>query len=164
MNKKVEEKSTQEQELKKRLEEQEKQLVEYLDTLRRLQAEFENYMKRTEKEKQEFVNFSNHKLITKLLTVADSFQKAIEVIKDEETLKGVKMIEDQFHKTLKEEGLEIIQSHGQKFDPYKHEVIDMINGEEEDVVVHEIQRGYILKNKVLRPSKVRISKVGGKNE
>mgnify|MGYP001610872852 CR=1 FL=1 len=143
--------------------EHQKAIEDYTNTLKRLQADFENYIKRVEKEKEEFVNYSNHKLITKLLVIADDLDKALDVVKDKEVANGLEMIHKQFHKVLQEEGVLQINAVGAKLDPYMHEVIDIVSGNEDDLIIDEIQRGYIIKDKVLRPSKVRVSKTGGKN-
>ncbi len=142
----------------------EEQLLEYTNTLKRLQADFENYIKRSEKEKEEMTQYSNHKLISKLLNVMDDFEKTLDVTKEvnKEIGEGIKMVYKNLNKVLHEEGVVQINATGNKLDPFKHEVIDIINGDEDDLVVEELQRGYMLKNKVLRPSKVRISKSGGK--
>ena len=148
-------------EFQKRLEEQEKVVSDYTNMLKRLQADFENYIKRAEKEKEEFTIYSTHKLVGKLLTIMDDFEKALTVVKenDTEVAKGLEMIHKQMKKILDEEGVRTIIAIGQKFDPYKHEVVDIVNGEKDEIIVDEIQRGYMLKKKVIRPSKVRISKI-----
>jgi len=151
------------EEIKKKLEEQEKTIEEYTNILKRLQADFENYVKRTDKEKEEFANYSNHKLVSKLLNVVDDFEKALELTKNnKEIADGLEIVYKQLNKLLQEEGVVQINAIGNKLDPFKHEVIDVINGNEDDVVIEELQKGYIMKNKVLRPSKVRIIKSGGK--
>ena len=140
-------------------EETQKIIEDYTNMLKRLQADFENYVKRAEKEKQEFVNYSNHKLIAKLLNIVDDFEKALDIINNNggEVADGVEMIYNQFFKVLEDEGVKPIESVGQKLDPFKHDVIDITTGKE-DVVIEELQRGYMLKDKVLRAAKVRISK------
>jgi len=149
--------------IKIKLEEQEKTIEEYTNILKRLQADFENYVKRTDKEKEEFANYSNHKLVSKLLNVVDDFEKALELTKNnKEIADGLEIVYKQLNKLLQEEGVVQINAIGNKLDPFKHEVIDVINGNEDDVVIEELQKGYIMKNKVLRPSKVRIIKSGGK--
>ena len=147
-------------EFQKKVEEQQKVIEEYTNTLKRLQAEFENYIKRAEKEREEFANYSTHKLVSRLLTVADDFDKALDVVKasSKEVAAGVDMIHKQLHKILQEEGVAPINSVGKKLDPYKHDVIDVVPGKEDDVIMEEVQKGYMIKDKVLRPAKVRISK------
>ena len=141
--------------------EEQKETEDYINTLRRLQAEFENYIKRTEKEKQELTKYATHKVIIKLLKIIDDYEKALETIKpklDQEITRGLEMIHKQLHRVLEEEGVSQIKTEKTKFDPYKHEVIDTTEGKEDNLIVDEIQRGYMIHDKVLRTSKVRISK------
>ncbi len=145
----------------KKTEVEEQQVNEYISTLKRLQADFENYIKRTEKEKQELTKYATHKFMVKLLKVMDDYDKALEAIKptvNEEITKGLDMIHRQLHRLLEDEGVIPIPTEKIKFDPYKHEVIDMIEGEEDNIVMEEIQKGYMINDKVLRTSKVKISK------
>ncbi|MBI2148240.1 nucleotide exchange factor GrpE [Candidatus Woesearchaeota archaeon] len=154
---------TKNEDLQTKLDEQQKVIDDYTNILKRLQADFENYIKRVEKEREEFANYSNHKLVAKLLNIVDDFEKALDVTKEnKEIANGIEMIYKQLNKILQEEDVVAMNAIGEKLDPFKHEVIDIVNGDENDVVVEELQKGYILKNKVLRPSKVRISKCGGK--
>ena len=134
---------------------------EYLDMLQRLKAEFENYMKRNEEERKEFAKYAKYDLILKLLSIKDDFERALESKKEnEEFAKGIEMIFRQLQKTLEEEGVKPIKSLGEKFDPYKHDVIGKIEHDKhEDVIVEEIKKGYMLKDKILRPSLVKISKL-----
>ena len=126
-------------------------LEEYTTTLKLLQADFENYVKRTEKEKQEFTKYANHKVISKLLNLYDDFERAISAIKeDNEVKEGIKLIHKQFTKLLEDEGVKKMETVGKKFDPYKHEILDIVNGKEDDVVIEELQKGYLIHDKVLR--------------
>jgi len=140
------------------------QITEYEDQLKRLQAEFENYQKRVAKEQKEFACFANEKLIAELLTIMDDFEKALENVKD----KGIKMIYDKLSKLLSDHGVKPIKSKGEKFDTFKHEVLCTEEGDDEDVVVEEIQKGYEMNGKVIRYAKVKITKakksVGGGTE
>lgn len=143
----------------------EEQYAELLDTLKRLQAEFENYKKRQEKETLQIIKNANAELIKKILPVLDSFELAIkntngnteEIVKFK---KGLEMIYAQLFSILKEQGLRTIESEGKIFDPYKHEVL-MIkedNTFEDDTIIEELQKGYMLNDIVLRHSKVMIAK------
>ncbi len=135
---------------------------EYLEQLQRLQAEFDNYRKRVEREKQEIYNNANEKLITRLLDILDSFELALKHNADE----GVKMIYSQLYSLLESHGLKKIEATG-KFNPEVHEALIQEEGEEDGIIIEELQKGYILNNKVIRPSKVKISKLkgkGGKND
>ena len=151
------------EDVQKQLEAQQKTIEEYTNTLKRLQADFENYIKRVEKSKEESTIYANHKLITKLLTIVDDFDKAVQVAREQnnEFVNGIEMIYKQFHKILQDEGVSHITALGNKLDPFKHEVVDVVNGKSDDVIVEELQKGYMFKDKVLRPSRVRISKSGG---
>jgi molecular chaperone GrpE len=124
-----------------------------LEQLQRLQAEFDNFRKRTEKEKYELLKNANEDLIVKLLGVLDNFELALEHVED----KGIKMIYSELYSILEKEGLNIIKTEGD-FDPKIHEAIIQEEGKENEKIVEELQKGYILNDKVIRPSKVKITK------
>ncbi|MEM3154396.1 MAG: nucleotide exchange factor GrpE [Candidatus Woesearchaeota archaeon] len=135
-------------------------IADYTDHLKRLQAEFENYCKRVEKERKEYAGLASEKLIVKLLLIIDDFERALATLKNmpEEARKGIEMIFKNLHKILDEERVEPIQSVGQKFDPYKHEVILKVeNDQPEDIIVEELQKGYTMNGKVIRYAKVKVS-------
>ncbi|MGV8150220.1 MAG: nucleotide exchange factor GrpE [Candidatus Woesearchaeota archaeon] len=146
------------------------QLEELTNTLKRLQAEFENYKKRQEKENIQLIKNSNAILIKNILPVLDSFELALKENKTENPeiekyRKGLEMIYTQLFSILKEQGLRIIETKDNKFDPYKHEVMLVKETDkEEDIILQEFQKGYMLNDIVLRHSKVMISKKGEKNE
>ncbi len=142
-----------------------KELGEYMDKFKRLQAEFANYIKRVEKERQELINLGKIDVIKKLLNVHDAFDKALEQLRktknnNEEFVKGVEMIFKQFNDVLSQEGLQPILSDGQKIDPHKHEVILQVENNEfpEGTIVQEVQKGFMLNDKVIRYSKVCVCK------
>ncbi len=145
--------------LKKEFEEKSKSIEELTDTLKRLQAEFENYKKRNEKEKIEFVKYSNAGLIAGLLPVLDSYELALKNTSDKDKfIEGMKMIYAQLHSILEVEGLRPIKSTGEKFDAYKHEVLLKEESDKpEGTILEEFQKGYMLNEKVLRFSKVKVS-------
>ena len=153
--KKVDEKEV----LKNQLEEKQKRIEELTDSLKRLAAEFENFKKRIDRERIEFMKYAHSDLIEKLLPVLDSFELALKnTINTEKLIEGVKMIYAQFYSVLESEGLKQIHATGQKFDPYKHEVLMKEESEKpEDTVLEEFQKGYILNDRVLRHSKVKVS-------
>ena len=134
------------------------QVEDYTNQLKRLQAEFENYIKRVEKERSEFVKYSSEKFCLKMLTILDEFEQALKNIKDADTKKGVQMIYDNLSKALKEEGVKPIKALNEKFDPYKHEVLAKVESDKEDIVLEEIQKGYMMHDKVIRHAKVKITK------
>lgn len=154
---------TQEDTIRKEIEEKTRTIEEYTNTLKRLQAEFENYTKRVEKEKQEFALYATEKLILKLLHVLDSFEQALKNSKEEDThTKGVKMIFEQFRKTLEDEGLQRLESLHKEYNVEEHEALLIQEHDDENIpentVIEEVQTGYKLKNKVLRPARVILSK------
>ena len=132
----------------------------YFEQLQRLQAEFENFRKRTEMERLEILKNANENLIIKLLGVLDSFELALRHIND----KGINMIYSELCSILEKEGLKVIKTDG-TFDPKNHEVLIQEAGKENEKILEEIQKGYTLNDKVIRASKVKISKVmENKNE
>ena len=134
-------------------------IEELTDTLKRLQAEFENFSKRTEKEKTEFVKYAHADIVTSILPVLDSFELALRNSGDHEKfVQGIKMIYAQLYSLLESEGLKPISAEGQQFDPYRHEVL--MKGESdksEGTILEEFQKGYMLNDRVIRHSKVKIS-------
>jgi len=138
---------------------------ELTDTLKRLQAEFENYKKRTEKENQMLIKNSNANLVKDILPVLDSFELAIkngnntdnpELVKFK---KGIELIYAQLFTILSDQGLRVIETKDKRFDPYKHEVLMVKQcDKEDDTIVEEFQKGYMLNDIVLRHSKVMIAK------
>ena len=143
---------------KEKEEEEEESEENYLEQLQRLQAEFENFRKRTEKEKYEILKNANEDLIVKLLGVLDNFELALKHVDD----KGINMIYSELYSILEKEGLKIIKT-GKNFDPEIHEAIIHEEGEEDEKIVEELQKGYTLNDKVIRPSKVKITKTMEKN-
>ncbi len=159
------EKKEKEQELneckkeEKEVDKREQKIEELTDTLQRLQAEFENYKKYVEKSKAEFLKYAHADIIEKLLPVLDSFELALKNTNDKEKLiKGIELIYTQLYSLLEKEGLKKIEANG-KFDPHLHEVLlKEESDKEEDTILEELQRGYMLGDKVLRYSKVEVSK------
>ncbi|HJO02293.1 MAG: nucleotide exchange factor GrpE [Candidatus Woesearchaeota archaeon] len=141
-------------------------IAELTETLQRTQAEFENYKKRVDKEKAEFVKYAKAELIRRLLSTIDTFEIALKSTKDNEKfVKGMEMVYVQLISLLHSEGLKPIESLGKKFDPYLHEVMLKEKSDNDDgVVLEELQKGYMLNDKVLRHSKVKVSEKVGKNK
>ena len=160
---KVEEKSSKKESneisnLKKELEQKSQNIEELTDTLKRLQAEFENYKKRIEKEKLEFAVYAHADIIANILPVLDSFEIALKSTGDKEKfVEGMKMVYAQLYSALEAEGLRPIKALDEKFDHYKHEVLMKEESDKpEGTVLEEFQKGYMLGDKVLRFSKVKI--------
>lgn len=156
-------------ELIKELEESRKHTDEYLDTLQRLQAEFDNYIKRVDKEKTDLIAYANSDLISELIDVMENLQRGIESAKDsndiESVIKGMEMVCTQLKGILESKGLRPIEATGQKFDPYYHEAMMKTPSDEypNNTVIEEFQKGYKIKERVVRYSKVRVSVDENKN-
>ena len=145
----------------KELEKKAEMVEEYLIKLQRLQADFENFKKRTEKEKENWQKYSNECLIKNLLFVLDNFEQALASIpKDSQIMAGLKIIFKQLWEILECEGLKSIKAVGEKFNPYMHEALMVVENKEkeEDTIIEQIQKGYMLHSKVIRPSKVMVAK------
>ena len=130
----------------------------------RLQAEFDNYRKRSFKEKAEFIKFANEGLILELLEILDNFERGIksaELKKDFDLLhQGVDMISRQLHALLEAKGLKKIKCLGEKFDPHKHEAVEVIEAEGtgQDTITEELQAGYVFNDRIIRPARVKVTK------
>jgi|Deesub1362A_J573_1020465.scaffolds.fasta_scaffold00131_74 molecular chaperone GrpE len=150
--------------IKAKLEETEKAAEDYLTKLKYLQAEFENYKKMADREREKIIQYANEELIIKLLDVYENLERALESGKKsnnkEALMKGVEITYNQLKDILEREGLKPIKTVGEKFDPFKHEAVMKENKEdcEEDIILEEFQRGYMLKDKVIRYSKVKVCK------
>jgi len=146
---------------KRKEDEKEVELQECKDQLLRLRAEFENYKKHLDREYNEKVKNSNADLIKNLLPVLDTFEIAINEIKkkDTQTAEGIELIYREIFKILEKNGLKKIESIGKKFDPYYHEIVmQELSDKEDGTIIEEFQKGYMLNDKVIRHSKVKISK------
>ena len=145
--------------LDKRDDKRDEKIAELTDTLKRLQADFENYKKRADREKDTYSKNANTRLIEKFLSLLDSFALAIKnsnVSDFDKFRKGIEMIYAQFYSILQNEGLRPIEALGKKFDPYKHEVLMQEESEQDNIVLEEFQKGYMLHDHILRHSKVKI--------
>jgi molecular chaperone GrpE len=138
-------------------------IAELTDDLKRLQADFDNYKKRVEKEWNERSKLATQKLMTDLLAVLDSFEKAIEDAKknsDKDSLKtGLEGLQRQLLQTLQREGLKEIKAEG-KFDPFVHEALtrEERSDVEEGEILEIYQKGYALGQRPLRPTRVKVAK------
>ncbi|WP_420849573.1 nucleotide exchange factor GrpE [Paenibacillus montanisoli] len=146
-----------------RLEELAKLAEENQQRYLRAQADFDNFRRRTMKEKEELAQYASMKLIGQLLPVVDNFGRALEAAKSggdvESFSKGVDMIFRQLEQVLEAEGLKAMDAVGQPFNPDFHQAIMQVESDEhgEGIVVEEVQKGYVLKDKVLRPAMVKVS-------
>jgi molecular chaperone GrpE len=135
---------------------------ENYDRLVRLQADYDNFRRRTRQEKEEFYKYASEKLINTLLPVLDNFELALSAEGDsiENIKSGVQMIYKQLLDVLAAEGVAPIPAVGEQFDPLKHEAVLRAESDEhpDNTIVQELRRGYLLKDKVIRPSMVKVVK------
>lgn len=141
------------------------ELVEdFKDKYLRAQAELDNTRKRLIKEKEEYVKFANEDILSDILYVVDNFDRALQHMssaeKVESILEGVKMIQKQFHLLLEQKGVIKIEAAGKKFDPALHEAVERVETEEDKdgVIIEEVQAGYLLNGRLLRPAVVKVGK------
>lgn len=142
--------------LKEQLEEQKNKLLRAL-------ADFDNYKKRVAIEREQFVRFANEALITELLPVIDGLARALETAEktkiSEEMVKGIALVKRQLEDALKKFGVEKIESIGKPYDPNLHEaILQKESDEPEGMILEEMQKGYTLHGRVIRPSMVIVSK------
>jgi molecular chaperone GrpE len=142
------------EELREQLEEAKRAAEERTDQLLRCRAELDNTIKRSAREKEALSSHASDRLILKLLPVIDSLDQAAKQVE------GMERIRKQLLDVLKTEGLSPIETKGEKFDPYRHEALMMVESDEceEGTVTEEILRGYAMNGKVIRFSKVLVSK------
>src|ERR1700704_3547845 len=133
-----------------------------LDRLARLQAEFENARKRSAREQQEFREYAVADALKALLPTLDSFERALQTSASDksEFRGGVELIYKQLQDALVKLGLRAIPAKGEPFNPHLHQAVEMVDTKEAEDhhVLEELQRGYKLKDRLLRPSMVRVAR------
>lgn len=133
-----------------------------LDRLARLQAEFENARKRAAREQQEFRDFATADAIKALLPAIDSFERALNAPASQpnDFRNGVELIYKQLQDALARLGVRPVPAKGEVFDPHVHEAIEMVDTTDvpDHQVMDELQRGYRLKDRLLRPAMVRVAR------
>jgi molecular chaperone GrpE len=133
----------------------------YLDRLARMQAEFDNVRKRNLREQHDFRDYALTEALKQLLPILDSLDRAtkVEGVSTDELRSGVELIDRQFHDVLTKLGVEPITAQGQPFDPSLHQAIQMVETREvpDNHVIDELQRGYRLRDRVLRAAMVRVA-------
>ena len=146
------------------IEARENKVKDYWDQILRLRAEFENTKKRLDRDKLDAIRYANEALLAEILPVVDNFDRAMASLSEghdpEKVKQGLKIAQDELHKILEEHGVEVVKSVGQDFDPKFHEAVAVLETSEmeDGKVVDEIQRGYLLNGRLIRPSWVRIAK------
>lgn len=150
--------------LQEELEEYKKKADEYLNAWKRTAADFENYKKRREREDAELMRFIQEITVVKMLPTLESLEQALRHAPADEKFKnwseGVVRIVQQLEDTLMEMGIEKIKTVGEKFDPAIHEAVETVESAEAESgkILEEVQSGYRLNNKIIRPAKVKVAK------
>ena len=136
------------------------QLAEGAERMKRLQADFENFRRRTRQEKEELSNMVVQDFIKELLPMLDNFDRAMaaEATDAAKFQQGVEMIYNQLTEILKNKGMELIDTKDAKFDPNFHQAVMRVENPEleDETIAMELQKGYMVKGKVIRPSMVQV--------
>jgi len=134
----------------------------YLDRLARLQAEFDNFRKRNAKAQMEYRDYALADALKALLPILDSLDNALKAnaASLEDFHAGIELIDKQFHDALAKLGVQPVATEGEPFDPNVHQAIQMVDTDkaEDNHVLDELQRGYRLKDRLLRPAMVRVAR------
>ena len=152
------------EDLKKKLEECQKLKEEYLAGWQRARAELLNYKKEEMERIGEIIKYADVGLISKILPILDNFEiaekKLPENLKQDENIKGILQIKNQILDFLKNQGVEEIKSLGEKFNPNFQEIVEIVETKDKEsgVVIEEIQKGYKIHGRLLRPAKVKVAK------
>ena len=132
-----------------------------IDRLARMQADFDNARKRASREQQDFRDYALADTIRALIPVLDSFDRALKSSPEKSEFHvGVELIHKQLQDVLTRLGVQAVLAAGQQFDPRYHEAIEMVDTEDarDNEVIEELQRGYKLKDRLLRPAVVRVAR------
>ena len=152
--------SHQESEQSKEIEELKKKCEDSFNRFLRLQADFENYKKRVAKEREDMYNSALENVIGQLLPVIDNMERAADVFRtdglDSKYIEGLDMIFKQLMTVLENNGLKEIEALDKEFDPNLHHAVMQAEGEEENKINEVFQKGYMLADKVIRPSLVKV--------
>ena len=132
-----------------------------LERMGRMQAEFDNARKRAAKEQQDYRDYALADTIKTLIPVLDSFDRALQSSPEKSEFHvGMELIQKQLQDALARLGVQPVAAKGQQFDPRFHEAIEMVDTEDakDNEVLEELQRGYKLKDRLLRPAMVRVAR------
>jgi molecular chaperone GrpE len=140
-------------------------LAQTKDKYLRVCAEFENARKRMDREKIEFLKYANKGLILEFLNILDDLERSFQAARAQHQdytafLKGIEMVMAHVYELLKRHGVQSIEAQGKLFDPHCHEVLlqEESDSLEDNTVIEELQKGYMLEDRVVRTSKVKVSK------
>jgi molecular chaperone GrpE len=133
------------------------------DRLLRVQAEYDNFRKRTKKEKEADLKYKSQSIVTELLPVLDNFERALHVeIEDKQAksvVEGLEMVYRQLKTVMENEGVTEIETDNQMFDPLLHQAVMSVeeDGFESNQIVETLQKGYQLKDRIIRPAMVKVN-------
>jgi molecular chaperone GrpE len=155
--------------LKAQLEEKTRLAEEHYDRFLRAQAELENYKKRVEREKSSLVKYGNEELIKAILPIIDNLERAFDHEPGENPdgfMEGIKITRNQLLQVLERFGVTPIAAVGEPFDPAKHEAMMQVESadQEPNTVLSELQRGYFLNDRLLRPAMVSVARAPSQEE
>jgi molecular chaperone GrpE len=128
----------------------------------RMRADFDNTKKRLEREKMDSIKYANEKLLEEALPVMDDIDRAVASLSEghdaAKVIEGLKLAQQKLHQVLERHGVQPVKALGEEFDPNVHEALGMVVApdKKDGTVVDEIQRGYLLNGRLIRPSRVRI--------
>ena len=153
----------------KLLEAEKKRSEEYLTRLKYLQADFDNLKKRFDRQAEQVKAYCTERLVIQLLEVVDELELALKTEKSEDSaqilIEGVQMILKKLKKILEIEGVSCIEVEGKVFDPSLHNAVATVERDDVDgTVAEEVRKGYIMKNKVIRPSIVKVTVKSSKSQ
>ncbi len=156
-----------EDDLTAKLKEAQQQAQDHYDRLLRVSAEFDNYKKRSRREMQDVVKYANEKLFKELLTVVDNLERARDSAvqdhgADDSLVQGLDLTLDEVNKLLERNHITPIEAMGQPFDPNFHQAMmqEEVQDKPSNTVVREMQKGYLIHDRLLRPAMVAVSKGG----
>lgn len=158
-----EETAGQEEALQHQIDELQGLLDEKENKLLRVQADFENYKRRSRLEMEAAQKYRSQNVVTEILPALDNFERALQVEAESEQtkslLQGMEMVRRQLIDALEKEGVEAIEAVGQEFDPNLHQAVMQVEDENfgSNIVIEELQKGYKLKDRVIRPSMVKVN-------
>lgn len=150
-------------ELKEQLEQVQKEKDEFYEQMLRIKAEYENYKRRTQKERAADLKYKSQDLVNEILPVLDNFERALAVEETDATkgiIEGITMVRDQLMNALNSQGVEVIETVGKEFDPNLHHAVMQEEDEEKEsnIITEEMQKGYMLKDRVIRAAMVKVNK------
>ena len=147
------------------MEDYKKKSEQYFDQLLRLQADFSNYRKRSEKEKMDSLAFGRELMLEKIIHLSDVMEQAVKYSRNATDVKivqqGLEMVASELNRFLKSEGVDVLETVGQKFNPHEHEAVEQMaveNEEDNNKIVEELQKGYKLNGRLLRAARVKVAK------